>query len=216
MTYVNAVKYINAHREGIPSPERMRLLCRYLSDPQRQLRFVHIAGGSGKTSCAQLLSGILGESGYNIGMLTTSFVKEPREMISIQNKPVSHTDFANYVEKVSIAAAKMKSDIKSAAEYEEQTDPELIPSAPRPKITKNLLDGKITPDPTFSEIICAAAFLAFKDKDCNISLLECGESRADPTGIIDPPLVAVVCGTNLSEEQLSLQRSIITRELRLR
>ena len=30
MTYVNAIKYILAHSDILPSPERMRLLCRYL------------------------------------------------------------------------------------------------------------------------------------------------------------------------------------------
>jgi len=214
MTYVNAVKYLNAHKDGTPSPERMRLLCRYLSDPQRQLRFVHIAGGPGKTSCAQMLSVILCESGYKIGMLTTSFVKEPREMISVGNKAISHNDFAKYVEQVAIATSKMKSDIKKAAEYDSAVLNEPEKNSQHPKITKNLLDGKILPDPTYSEIICAAAFIAFKSNDCNISLLECGESRADPSGIIDPPLVAVVCGTTLSEEQLRTGAGIIRRGTR--
>lgn len=217
MTYVNAIKYIKAHSEGVPSPERMRMLCRYLSDPQRQLKFVHFAGGSGKTSCAEMLSVILGESGYNIGMLLTSFVKEEREMISIGNKYISHNEFAKCVESVAAASAKMKADIKIAAEETDdaisESQSDIMPQQ-RPKITKNLLEGKISPEPTASEIICAAAFLAFRENDCNICLLECGESRADPTGIIDPPLVAVVCGGTLSEEQLRTGSGIIRRGTR--
>ncbi len=216
MTYVNAIKYIKAHSEGVPSPERMRMLCRYLSDPQRQLKFVHFAGGSGKTSCAEMLSVILGASGYKIGMLLTSFVKEEREMISVGNKYISHNEFAKYVEAVAAASAKMKSDIKIAAETDEtisEPQPDILPPQ-RPKITKNLLEGKIAPEPTASEIICAAAFLAFRENDCNICLLECGESRADPTGIIEPPLVAVVCGRTLSEEQLRTGSGIIRRGTR--
>ena len=214
MTYVNAVKYINSHKNGTPSPERMRLLCRYLSDPQRQLKVVHIAGGAGKTSCAQMLSTILGECGYNIGILTTSFVKEPREMISVGNNYISHNDFAKYIEYVASSAAKMKNDILMATQNNDEQIGESDTSLQHPKITKNLLDGKISPDPTASEIICAAALLAFKDKDCNISVLECGESRADPTGIIDPPLVALICGTTLSEEQLRTGVGIIRRGTR--
>jgi len=215
MTYVNAVKYINAHSDGTPSPERMRLLCRYLSDPQRQLKVVHIAGGSGKTSCAQMLSTVLCECGYNIGVLTTSFVREPREMLSIGNKFISHNDFAKYIEAVASAAAKMKNDIISATKSTVDGSVEYDTTlSQHPKITKNLLDGKISPDPTKSEIICAAALLAFKEKDCQISVLECGESRADPTGIIDPPLVSLVCGTVLSEEQLRTGVGIIRRGTR--
>ncbi len=203
MTYINAVKFINSRKDGVPSPERMRLLCRYLGDPQRQIRFVHLAGGAGKSSTAIMLSVILGESGYNIGRLTTSVVKEPRELISISNAPISHTDFAKYIELVAAAASAMKADIECAAKLEEYHEAEDEGSrSKKPKITKNLLEGRISPDPVYSELVCAAAFLAFRERSCNLALLECGESRADPTGIIDPPLVSVVCGTVFTEDQL--------------
>lgn len=210
MTYINAVKYINAHRSGMPSPERMKLLCRYLGDPQRQIRFVHVAGGSGKTSCLLMLSTILKECGYKIGRLTSPFAKEERELISVDDITLSHRDFAEYVGKVAMAAVKMKNDIEAAA----NTSDDAAESRNHPKITKNLLDGKIPPEPIACEIICAAAFLAFRAKDCNIALLECGESRADPTGIIDPPLVSVVCGSTLTKEELRTAIGIIRRGTR--
>ncbi len=212
MTYINAVKFLNSRVDGVPSPERMRLLCRYLGDPQRQLRFVHLAGGAGKSSTAIMLSVILGESGYCIGRLSTSMVKEPRELISVSNTQISHTDFAKYIEQVNAAAAAMKTDIENATTIEEapETEDELLHSK-KPKITKNLLEGRISPDPVYSELICAASFLAFREKGCNIALLECGESRADPTGIIDPPLVSVICGSSFTEDQLRTGVGIIRR-----
>ena len=166
MTYVNAVKYINAHNgDASPSPERMRLLCHYLGDPQRQLRFVHIAGGSGKTCCTQMLSVILKESGYSVGAFTTPFVKEHREMITIDQEALSHKSFASYAETVADAAAKMENDILNAAKEpsgEEASAEQSVSSPKHPKITKNLLEGKISPSPVASEILCAIAFLAFK------------------------------------------------------
>ena len=218
MTYVNAVKYINSHRDGTPSPERMRLLCRYLGDPQRQLRFVHIAGGSGKSCCTQMLSVILKESGHKVGALTSPFIKEHREMITVNNEPLTHGEFASYIDAVSSAASKMESDIASAASEDQNEGVQSLAEnqigPKRPKITKNLLEGKISPSPIASEIICAAAFLAFRNNNCNISLLECGDSRADPTGIIDPPLVAVICGSSFTEEQLRTGAGIIRRGTR--
>ena len=215
MTYVNAVKYINAHNTDTPpSPERMRLLCHYLDDPQRQLRFVHIAGGSGKTCCTQMLSLILKESGHSVGAFTSPFVKEHREMISIDNVPITHALFAKYTESVANAAEKMKNDILNAAnEQPEESEVQQSP-AKHPKITKNLLEGKISPSPISSEILCAIAFLAFKKSRCNLVLLECGDSRADPTGIIDPPLVAVICGSAFNDEQLRTGAGIIRRGTR--
>ncbi|MBR2478887.1 MAG: hypothetical protein IKB47_00595 [Clostridia bacterium] len=213
MTYINAVKFLNSRIEGVPSPERMRLLCRYLGDPQRHLRFIHIAGGAGKSSTATMLSVILAESGYKIGRLTTSVVREPRELISVSNSPISHKDFAKYVERVVSAAETMKADIKASSDGVEPCEDETSLSK-KPKITKNLLEGRISPDPIRSEIVTAAAFLAFKENDCNLALLECGESRADPTSIIDPPLVSVVCGKSFSDDQLRTGVGIIRRGTR--
>lgn len=214
MTYINAVKFLNSRAEGVPSPERMRLLCRYLGDPQRQLRFIHIAGGAGKSSTATMLSVILAESGYKIGRLTTSMVREDRELISLSNSPISHKDFAKYVEQVVSAAEEMKADILSASDSGEPVEDDNSRSNKKPKITKNLLEGRISPDPIRSEIVTAAAFLAFRENDCNLTLLECGESRADPTSIIDPPLVSVVCGKSFSEDQLRTGVGIIRRGTR--
>ena len=213
MTYVNAVKYIKAHEGGTPSPERMRLLCRYLGDPQKNMRFVHIAGGRGKTSCAIMLSVILAETGFNVGSLISSHVEEIRERIRIKNEFLTHKDFSDYIYKVSLAAAKMKSDIDLAAELSSSEQP-TQESSVQHKITKNLLDGKISPAPTDGEIICAAALLAFAQKGCGISVLECGESRADPTGVIEPPLVSFVCGGSLDQEQLRTACGTIRRGTR--
>ena len=213
MTYVNAIKYLNAHTGGTPSPERMRLLCRYLGDPQRNMKFVHIAGGRGKTSCSFMLSVILAESGITVGSLISSHIEEHRERIRIKNEPLTHKDFAEYVHRVSLAAAKMKADIDLAAELSSSEQPSADVSVQH-KITKNLLDGKIAPDPTEEEIICAAALIAFVDKGCGISLLECGESRADPTGVIEPPLVSFICGGSLDQEQLRTACGTIRRGTR--
>ncbi len=212
MTYVNAIKYISAHSDILPSPERMRLLCRYLGDPQRQIKFVHIAGSSGKTSCSYMLSSIINEAGYKVGSLTDSFVKEQRELISVNCSPVSYDCFAKHVGSVAKMAEKMANDINSVAVSDQSSD--TSDSSPRHKITKNLLEGKIPPEPAAAEIICAAAFLAFLEEGCDIAILECGESRADPTGIIDSPLVSVICGNSFTEEQLRTSTGIIRRGTR--
>ena len=211
MTYINAVKYISAHADVLPSPERMRLLCRYLGDPQRQIKFVHIAGSSEKESCSHILSSILSEAGYKVGSLTGIFVSEPRELISVDCSPVSYSCFAKYIGTVAATAEKMINDIQNVA-ADQST--EVSDVSPQHKITKNLLDGKISPAPSASEIICAASFLAFLEEGCDIAILECGESRADPTGIIDSPLVSVICGSSFTEEQLRTSTGIIRRGTR--
>jgi folylpolyglutamate synthase/dihydropteroate synthase len=109
-------------------------------------------------------------------------------------------------------AEKMESDILKASSDTENA--EASDTDKRPKITKNLLEGKIPPSPSASEILCAASFLAFFERNCDICILECGESRADPTGIIDPPLVSVICGNSFTDEQLRTGTGIIRRGTR--
>ncbi len=205
MTYINAVKYLNAHAGGNPSPERMRLLCSYLGSPQKKLRCVHIVGARGKTSVALMLSAVLKEAGQPVGAFVNSYVFEHRERILLNNEPLSHEEFAEYIRLVSVATEKMKLDIATASRGEASDE-----AAIAPKITKNLLEGTIAPEPTDEEILCAAALLAFSEH-ASLSLLECGESRADPTGVIDTPLVSLVCGTALDENQLRTACGTIRR-----
>ena len=201
MTYINAVKYINAQKSA-DSPERMRMLCRYLGDPQRQLRFIHVAGSVGKSSTIKMIENAVSDAGYLVGSFTTPFTNELREQVNIGGKAVSHNDFAEAVSKVVAAVEKMKSDIEAAKAGKEQ---KLF------KISKNLLDGKISPEPSAAEIVVAAALLIFKREFCDVVILECGEKRTDPTSIIEPPLVAVVCGETLNEEETKTAAGIIRK-----
>lgn len=200
MTYINAVKYINAQK-STDSPERMRMLCRYLGDPQRQLRFIHVAGAAGKTSVIKMLDNIISDAGYLVGAYISPFALELREEITIAGKSVSHADFAEAVSKVAATVEKMKTDVEAAKSGKEQLF----------KVSKNLLDGKISPEPSAREVVVATALTIFKREFCDVVMLECGERRTDPTSIIDPPLVSVICGEKLDEEETKTAVGIIRR-----
>ena len=54
-----------AGRYGIsPGLGSIRELCRRLGDPQKQLKFVHVAGTNGKGSVSAYLASALKEAGY--------------------------------------------------------------------------------------------------------------------------------------------------------
>ena len=208
MTYVNARKYLAAHRGIQSSPERMKLLCRYLDDRVRFKKCIHIAGGSGKTSCALMLSSILGAAGLKTGVFSRPFASEERESVSVCGHIISCNEFADFTGKVAKAAKSMTADIL-AARGEIASE-----NARNSKITKNLLEGKISPEPSFDEILCAVALVCFTERACDITILECGDSRADPTGVIEPPSVSVICGGILTQEQLRTGIGIIRRGTR--
>ena len=58
MEYKEALAYLDGARwfGAEPSLRRIRELLEALGDPQKKLKFIHIAGTNGKGSCAAMLS----------------------------------------------------------------------------------------------------------------------------------------------------------------
>lgn len=74
------------------------LLARHLENPERHLKCIHIAGTNGKGSTSHLLASVLQEAGYKVGLYTSPHLKDYRERIAINGRPVSEqyvTDFIN-------------------------------------------------------------------------------------------------------------------------
>lgn len=71
MTYDEAIHTINSLlRFGVkPGLERMEALLHRLGDPQKTLRFVHVAGTNGKGSTCAMLACVLSSAGYKTGAL---------------------------------------------------------------------------------------------------------------------------------------------------
>lgn len=90
MTWREALDYIDSRpprgeRRGL---ERMRLLMEKLGNPQKKLRFVHIAGTSGKGSTAAMTERMLRECGYHTGLFVSPHTFDFRERIQIDGQLV--------------------------------------------------------------------------------------------------------------------------------
>lgn len=59
------------------------LLAKYLGNPEKNLRFIHVAGTNGKGSTSHMLASILTEAGYKVGLYTSPHLKDFRERIKI-------------------------------------------------------------------------------------------------------------------------------------
>ena len=70
MEYREALAYLDGARwnGAEPSLRRIRELLAALGDPQKELKFVHIAGTNGKGSCAAMLASVLRAAGYRTGL----------------------------------------------------------------------------------------------------------------------------------------------------
>ena len=85
LTIHEAIAYINAHtwsqwKLGL---SRTRELLARLGDPQKKLRFVHVAGSNGKGSTCAILERILREAGYVTGFYPSPYIEDFRERIQV-------------------------------------------------------------------------------------------------------------------------------------
>lgn len=195
MTYYNTLKKIYSfpRTAGAPTLERMRLLCRYLGDPQKKLKFVHIAGTNGKGSCAAMLDSILRTAGYHTGRYISPYILDFRERMTADGEMISHDELCLHAKTVFGAVAEMQKDIEKAK------NGEAVPF----QIPKNVLDGSSSALPVQFEVVTAIGFLYFLAHRCDAVLLECGlGGRFDATNVIDPPMVAVIMSIGLDHTEL--------------
>jgi len=86
---------------------RVRALLNLLGDPDRSLRFVHVAGTNGKGSTCAMLASILRTAGYRTALFTSPHILRYNERMQINGEPISDEDLIETTEKVKEAIEKM-------------------------------------------------------------------------------------------------------------
>ncbi len=74
-------------------------LARYLGNPQRQFKTIHVAGTNGKGSSSHMLASILQEAGYKVGLYTSPHLKDFRERIRVDGIPASKQYVMGFVQR---------------------------------------------------------------------------------------------------------------------
>ena len=59
------------------------LICEHLNNPQNNFKSIHIGGTNGKGSCSHMLSSIIQEANYKVGLYTSPHLVDFRERIKI-------------------------------------------------------------------------------------------------------------------------------------
>lgn len=110
MTYDQALSYINNYTWSTSRPglDRTKELLKRLGDPQKSLKFVHVAGTNGKGSTCAMLGAILSEAGYKAGLYPSPYIEDFRERIEINGKMIPKNELANITEIVSKEADVME------------------------------------------------------------------------------------------------------------
>ena len=104
-----ALSYIHSIPRNTLAPglDRIRDLMARLGDPQKQLKFVHIAGTNGKGSTAAMMASVLQKAGYRTGLYTSPFINRFHERIQIDGQMISDEDLAEITGKVKPQAQAM-------------------------------------------------------------------------------------------------------------
>ncbi|MDR0738718.1 MAG: bifunctional folylpolyglutamate synthase/dihydrofolate synthase [Oscillospiraceae bacterium] len=68
---------------------RTKKLLNFLFNPEKKIKFIHIAGTNAKTSTASMLSSVLVAAGFRTGCLISPFVSDFRETMTVNKKNIS-------------------------------------------------------------------------------------------------------------------------------
>ena len=151
VNYSETLEYIHSVSNFFCKPglERISHLCEKLGNPQDYIEYVHVSGTNGKGSFCAMLSNVLMNAGYNVGLYTSPYILKFNERISVNGISISDDELSKITDKVKSVADSMEDK------------------------------------PTEFELITAIAFEYFKEKKCDIVVLECGlGGRFDATNIV--------------------------------
>ncbi len=109
MTYEEALEYIHGISWTFCKPglDRIRELCSGLGNPEKCLKFVHIAGTNGKGSTASMLSSVLTSAGYKVGLFTSPYIYRFNERMKVAGRDIPDDMLAKITEYVRPIAEKM-------------------------------------------------------------------------------------------------------------
>lgn len=179
MNYKEARVYLgNVAKYGsVLGLDTMRELLKRLGNPEKDLKFIHIAGTNGKGSVLALISTVLTKSGCRVGRYISPTLFSYRERIQVDGV---------YIEKESLA--RLTTAILEASESMERDG----------------LRGA-----TAFELETALGFLYFKEKKCDVVVLETGlGGRDDATNVIDDSLMEIF--VSITEDHLGVLGNNIT------
>ena len=101
-----------------PGLERIGALLERLGEPQKRLKFVHVAGTNGKGTCSTLVASALKECGLRVGLYTSPYVLEFRERFQINGEMIPQQELIEEVEALSPIADEFEKNGDQVTEFE--------------------------------------------------------------------------------------------------
>ena len=110
MNAQEAIAYIHSFfwKGSIPGLSRTQELLRLLGNPEKKLKFIHIAGTNGKGSTAAMTASVLQKAGYRVGLYTSPYIYRFNERIQVNGVQIADEDVAAVTEYVKQYAETME------------------------------------------------------------------------------------------------------------
>jgi dihydrofolate synthase / folylpolyglutamate synthase len=88
--YKDCIEYLfGLERAGIKYDlKNIRVILKFLGNPEKKFKSIHIAGTNGKGSVASIINSVLMESGFKTGLYTSPHITDFRERILINGKMI--------------------------------------------------------------------------------------------------------------------------------
>lgn len=83
-----------------PSLDAMKFFMDKLNHPEKELKFIHIAGTNGKGAVTEMISNILLNSGYKVGKFMSPHLIRYNERIQINNKEITNKEMEEIIIKL--------------------------------------------------------------------------------------------------------------------
>ncbi len=110
MTKQEAIDYIELYTWSTSKLglERTQALLKALGDPQKKLKFIHVAGSNGKGSTCAMLDAILRAAGYKTGLYISPYIQDFCERMQVNGENGPGDILASITERVRDIADAME------------------------------------------------------------------------------------------------------------
>jgi len=117
MNAQEAIAYIHSvfWKGSIPGLGRTQTLLAKMGNPEKKLKFVHIAGTNGKGSTAAMTASILQKAGYRTGLYTSPYIYRFNERMQVNGEQIEDEELCRITEFVKPLADSME---ESPTEFE--------------------------------------------------------------------------------------------------
>lgn len=103
LEYIHSVEWLGSR----PGLSRTEELLEKLGNPEKGMKFVHVAGTNGKGSTCSMCESVLRAAGYKVGLYTSPYIVRFNERMCINGEPISDSELAELVEIIKPIADNM-------------------------------------------------------------------------------------------------------------